>query len=347
MNRKGFLVQLLLTLYASLCFSQPVLDTVCLYDAPMRVAVPYQNDVKYEWSVGLGRIIGDPDSNVVWVDWSLANEGNNRIAVFAYQDNQICPGDTSKAFVLILIPNEARASFPDYVCEGDLVIIESNVGGHFIWGDGSQDRTVHFKAKADTSIYLVALNDPCENDTLVFDIKVMPKPMAQMGAIPDTVYYDRLQVLFYPNDTTGLQIEWFVNGSFLNEGQRVELYPSELGELEILQVVSNDFCSDSVVYWIFVDELFKVFFPTAFTPNGDGLNEIWHFKGVGISSYNAFVYNRWGEIIYRWDENSPQQGWDGSSKGQNSPPGSYMYKVEIKDQVGRLHYFTDFFTLIR
>lgn len=347
MNRKGFLVLLLLTLYASLCFAQPVLDTVCLFDAPTRFAVPFQNEVNYQWSVGQGTIIGNPDSNVVWIDWSLANEGYNRIAVFGQQDGQVCPGDTSQAFVLVIIPNLARASFPDYVCEGDIVMIESGVSGDFIWGGGSQDRTIRFKAKADTSIYLVALNDPCQNDTLIFDIQVLPRPLAEMGPIPDTVYYENLAVLFYPNDTTGLKIEWFVNGSYFSEGQRVELYPTELGDLEILQVVSNDYCSDSVVYWIFVDELFKVFFPTAFTPNGDGLNEIWHFKGVGISSFNALIYNRWGEIIYRWDENSAIQGWDGTAKGQASQPGSYMYKIEITDQVGRIHYFTDFFTLMR
>lgn len=65
--------------------------------------------------------------------------------------------------------------------------------------------------------------------------------------------------------------------------------------------------------------------PNAFTPNGDGLNDVFSPVSQELVSYSVTLYNRWGERIYTSEE--PQQGWDGSFRGAPSPEGVYYYHI--------------------
>jgi gliding motility-associated-like protein len=70
--------------------------------------------------------------------------------------------------------------------------------------------------------------------------------------------------------------------------------------------------------------------PGGFTPNGDGLNDV--FKptiepGCTISGYQFSVYNRWGEELYTSDFRG--KGWDGTYKGEPVDLGVYMYSVQF------------------
>jgi len=339
---------MILTLYASLSFGQAALDTVCIFDPPSRLAVPYQPGMKYQWSVGQGRIQGRTDSNVVSIDWSNANAGFYQVAVFAISETNFCPGDTSYGYIRVTAPNLARGKFPTIACKGDIVILESTISGDHVWVGGSTDQSISFTAKSDTSIFLIALNEACENDTVAFDIQVYDQPEARIGFLPDTLYFGDSQALFFQGDPAGdASIEWYLNRVYEDEGARMEVEFLQFGENEIWQIVSNGYCADTAVRYVYIDELFKAFFPNAFTPNGDGLNDIWKFKGVGHTGYLAQIYNRWGELVYQWDHNSTFPGWDGTNSGQKSPQGTYLYKVEIKDQRGEMHYYTNYFSLIR
>lgn len=77
--------------------------------------------------------------------------------------------------------------------------------------------------------------------------------------------------------------------------------------------------------------------PNAFSPNGDGLNDIFNFytlfaTGEETEEYSDFeieVYNRWGGIIYYGtDIDKP---WDGTSKGELQEPGVYLYRIKFTD----------------
>jgi gliding motility-associated-like protein len=83
-----------------------------------------------------------------------------------------------------------------------------------------------------------------------------------------------------------------------------------------------------------VDQGFQFFFPNAFTPNNDGLNDV--FKAVGApfaSKYTLQVLNRWGQIIYEGKD--PKAGWDGTHGGKPAPPETYLYRLEAIDVNGQ------------
>lgn len=94
-----------------------------------------------------------------------------------------------------------------------------------------------------------------------------------------------------------------------------------------------------------VDQPFQFFFPTAFSPNGDGLNDV--FRGVGrfASSFHLQVLNRWGQVIY--ESKSPQKGWDGTYNGKAVPPETYLYRFEATDVKGERIVKSGIITLVR
>jgi gliding motility-associated-like protein len=76
----------------------------------------------------------------------------------------------------------------------------------------------------------------------------------------------------------------------------------------------------------------KLLVPNAFTPNGDGLNDVFLPKTLFISSFALTVYNSWGEAIFH--SNDLSQGWDGKKGGQECPVGVYAYTVDVSDPQG-------------
>ncbi len=69
----------------------------------------------------------------------------------------------------------------------------------------------------------------------------------------------------------------------------------------------------------------KLYVPTAFTPNRDGVNEIFLPRGNGIQEMHMTIYNRWGEIIF--ETKDLNKGWNGNSNGIPQPPGIYFYVI--------------------
>lgn len=77
----------------------------------------------------------------------------------------------------------------------------------------------------------------------------------------------------------------------------------------------------------------KLFMPDAFTPNGDGTNDVLEVKGsTYFESIQLTVFNRWGEVIFRSES---REGWDGRTRsGEAAPPGTYTYRISAVDQNG-------------
>ena len=99
--------------------------------------------------------------------------------------------------------------------------------------------------------------------------------------------------------------------------------------LEPAESRSNQVCA--VQYPMF-------YVPTAFTPNGDGLND--RFLPLGafhdIKSYNLEIYNRWGERIYSSSQYKGEDaGWDGTYNGNEFPSGAYVYIVKYSAADGK------------
>ncbi|MBK9592433.1 MAG: gliding motility-associated C-terminal domain-containing protein [Crocinitomicaceae bacterium] len=70
----------------------------------------------------------------------------------------------------------------------------------------------------------------------------------------------------------------------------------------------------------------------AFSPNGDGTNDLWIIDGIeGYSQNTVTVYNRWGDILIRFDNyNNTSIVWDGTTKsGDDALSGTYFFVVNV------------------
>ncbi|QJW88250.1 gliding motility-associated C-terminal domain-containing protein [Spirosoma taeanense] len=77
----------------------------------------------------------------------------------------------------------------------------------------------------------------------------------------------------------------------------------------------------------------KILIPDAFTPNGDGINDVFIVKGVFVDQFRMTIYNRWGEVLFSTTDRT--KGWDGTVNGEMAPVGQYMYRVEVTDTTGQ------------
>ncbi len=66
--------------------------------------------------------------------------------------------------------------------------------------------------------------------------------------------------------------------------------------------------------------------PNAFSPNGDGVNDVFKVKYKSLVKFNAYIFNRWGQQLYKW--NNPDEGWDGTAHGKNVKDGVYFIVIE-------------------
>jgi len=76
-----------------------------------------------------------------------------------------------------------------------------------------------------------------------------------------------------------------------------------------------------------------VFIPDAFSPNGDSMNDKFAPKGQFMDKSRLIVYNRWGQVLF--ETANAIDGWDGNVNGQPAVEGTYVYRLEITDSLGK------------
>ena len=67
--------------------------------------------------------------------------------------------------------------------------------------------------------------------------------------------------------------------------------------------------------------------PNAFSPNGDGINDVISVRGYGVAKMTWNIFNRWGQLVFR--SNSLNSSWDGRFKGALQPQDVYAYTLDI------------------
>ena len=85
--------------------------------------------------------------------------------------------------------------------------------------------------------------------------------------------------------------------------------------------------------------------PTAFTPNGDGVNDIFRVFGYGVKEFHLQIFNRWGELVF--ETYDIEEGWDGTHRGKPQPSGTYAYYVRAVMANGEVFEQKGSVTLIR
>ncbi len=94
-----------------------------------------------------------------------------------------------------------------------------------------------------------------------------------------------------------------------------------------LQVEGAGPCYAESTLTFFTEACVGFYIPNVFTPNGDGINDIWNIQVIGFSRYILVVYDRWGKEIFN-NGGDITKRWDGTINGQPAPEGVYSYFFE-------------------
>jgi gliding motility-associated-like protein len=175
---------------------------------------------------------------------------------------------------------------------------------------------------------------------------VLPKVRAFAGRDTSVVVGQELQF----NGSGGISYIWSPPTGLSNLliSNPIGIYDSEIDSVRYKLVVTDQAgCTDSAFVLV---KVFKtnpyIFVPSAFTPNGDGLNDIIRPIAVGIKQIKYFsIYNRWGQMVFTTTTNG--QGWDGKIAGKPQNSGVFVWMVSAIDYIGKPIFLKGTVTLIR
>jgi gliding motility-associated-like protein len=166
-------------------------------------------------------------------------------------------------------------------------------------------------------------------------ITIYPPPFANFTYNPVYVSTIDNEVIFENLSIEGSEYSWdFGTGDNSNEFSPVYSFPNENAGIYMtcLEVLSEFGCRDTTCRQIVLENEYVFFAPTAFTPNSDGLNDVFKpiFQGFEDSTYELQIFDRWGTKIF--ETNDVNEVWvgdvrNGSTYAEN---GSYSWKVKIK-----------------
>lgn len=101
------------------------------------------------------------------------------------------------------------------------------------------------------------------------------------------------------------------------------------------------YAQDILVDPVSGDTVYAIYMPDAFTPNGDGINDLYFVRGTGFDNSNFVmqIFNREGNLI--WYEDDFELAWDGRIQRQSlyEPSGNYLVKIDVSDTLGNAHHY--------
>ncbi|MGZ5286358.1 MAG: PKD domain-containing protein [Flavisolibacter sp.] len=177
-------------------------------------------------------------------------------------------------------------------------------------------------------------------------VVVLPKVNAFAGN--DTLVVVGQPVQF--NASGGISYFWSpaTNLSSVNIANPQATYDGSFDSIRYKVVIANELgCADSAFMTVRIFNTNpQVFVPTAFTPNGDGKNDIFRPIAVGIQKFDYFrVYNRWGQLVY--STTNTEYGWDGRIGGKDQSSNTFVWIVKGTDFTGKSFFAKGTVILIR
>jgi gliding motility-associated-like protein len=284
----------------------------------------------------------------------------------------VCPADTSSIARInfINVPFPQATIDPDFstICYGRSTPLNANItiGTSYSWsnastltnqGNGSIS-SLPFAINAiatprRTTDYVLTINNAgCPNplnDT--FHVLVAPRIIVFAGNDTSIVSNQPLQLHATSSDSTANIFNWSpaTGLNFTNIYNPVATLSMESGEtfMYIVRATNADGCygEDNIIVTVFKTGP-QIFVPSAFSPNGDGLNDIVFPICVGIKQLNYFrIFNRWGQMVF--STNQIGKGWNGLINGTKQGTANFVYMAQAVDYLGHVIFKKGNIVLIR
>ncbi|SFV29381.1 PKD domain-containing protein [Thermoflavifilum thermophilum] len=303
--------------------------TICTGD-PVNLSAVSDGRYVFTWEIPPGQIIAHQQ------DTSYVPAASSPFVIHARL--QSCTAQDTMQVRLVNYP--VHAPFREFsICSGDSATLTAANGVYYAWNPASNvdqpNQPVTTAHPADTTLYVVSKIDTLGCPKPTFD-------SIQVDVIPPVK-------VFAGNDTLITLGESFMLHGTSNVPGTYTWSPADgLSDVHVPNPIASG--TRDITYTLKVSTPVgcygvdsirvrylkgpAIYVPTAFTPNGDGHNDVLRPFPVGIVKLDYFrVYNRWGELVF--ETSQYLQGWDGYYKGKPADPGGYVWVVKGEDERGR------------
>ena len=213
-----------------------------------------------------------------------------------------------------------------------------------------QNPTIASSTPGMTGVYTVTVTDLTINNctvTAMTTVTVNVLPIAEFTIDEYSISITNPKVVV--NDASINAVTWSYDmddGTLYSSQNPIHMY-GDTGTFCILQwVTSINGCTDSITRCLNIYTPPSIYIPNSFTPNEDGLNDVFKAYGVAITNFEMRLFNRWGDELFF--SNSFDKGWNGKSKnGYVCKQDVYVYKASATDSKGDLYNFMGQVNLIR
>jgi len=231
---------------------------------------------------------------------------------------------------ILVTPNPlAQISGDSLICTGTIVTLKGSGIGNFEWNTGDITNDLTVTPMVDTE-YILEASNACGMDRDTFFIRVNANPFAEGGEDTTITIGQSVQL----HGTGGVSYVWYPTigldcgniGPFIPCTDPIAS-PTKTTTYR-LTVTDAYGCkaSDTFTIEVLVCEDVALAIPQAFSPNGDGNNDLLYVRGSGFELENYAIYNRYAQMVYQsMDIN---EGWDGTFHGKPEDPGVFIYHVK-------------------
>jgi gliding motility-associated-like protein len=215
----------------------------------------------------------------------------------------------------------------ELVCRNEMATLLASGGETYLWNTGATTPRINAYPQNGTLFTVVTYVDGCvsQPDSLYMVVDTM-LPIAQFYTDPDSGLIP-LTTTFFNQSSHAVSWIWdFGNGAGSTLFSPTYTY-QDTGHFDIrLIAVTANGCRDTAYSKVIVGADFTIYVPNAFTPNGDGLNDDFFVKWIGVKEFHVMVFDRWGMMIY--ESFDPDFRWDGSLHDKVCQEGAYVYVIE-------------------
>lgn len=292
----------------------------------------------------------------------LATEGIETVSLTLIPDFIVCSGWTIPGGeVRIIEPPDLNPDFTalnQFGCEPFCVQLNNITSGTTTatWSFG--DSTANVQSPAVTHCYnkgiydikLVVLNNTGCKDSITKPayITVYEKPLADFVQKNEYITLVENNGVFINSSVNAVSFSWSLDSIYLSSSRDLEYRFSDTGcYLLQLVAINGTSCSDTTQMNVCVTEGFTFWMPNAFSPDGDGINDVFIPKGTGwMDNFYSFeIVNRWGVPVFKTTDLNTF--WDGRTGGEKCTDDIYAWIVNVRDIRNRTYEFTGHVLIMR
>lgn len=280
----------------------------------------------YSWTGPGGYIATGAEATIGQA--AFANAGKYYVSVINAEG---CTKLDSTTVSVLAAPHATTAFTAASFCEKDSIQLSASGGTSYEWqpATGLSGATIsNPKASpvVSTDYLVIVSNMQGCSDTAYTSLQLIKRPVVNAGPDRFILLGQSTQLLGSINENNSF-ISWLPSQYIDDPGILQPLVNPPADTKYVLTATSNAGCgiaNDTVLVKVFK----AVYVPSAFSPNGDGINDTWNIPALAaFNSFEISVYNRFGQQVFHSKNNL--KGWDGAFKGQQQPIGAYSYFINL------------------